>query len=241
MAAPLSGINEMFTVRPYAFGMSYAAPCNPFESFLLLFAALIGRMSRYVDDRRHRAEHARPVFEAVLDRLDRMFLCVQRAVERYELGRPTRAPSAACHAAAAAARAARDAAQSDSGEQAETAPRRTRGWGFRLPQGFGWLPRLLPEAEGFRTQLRDVLNDPVLIELLAKEPKVRRTLRSLCNMLGLGNFIVKPAQEAALGRYVAGRGWRVRDVPAAPSAAETALDIAEVAGPVPAAARRQNE
>lgn len=208
--------------------MIQAAPANPFESFLLRFAVLIGGLSRCVGDHHRRAEQ--PVYAAVLDLLDKIFTRVQRAVHAFEPGRPTRKPSAACLEAAAAARAARAA----SGTQAETASRVTRGRGFRLPQGFGWLPRVSPEAEAYVPQMRDILNEPALAELLANAPIVRRTLLSLCNMLGVGTFKVEPTQVAALGRYDVRRGWRVREKPSARDAGETAR-------PGPSLDRPQNE
>ena len=212
-------------------GMSFAAPRNLFESFFISFALLIGKLGSCVHHNRHRTEQARPGLDAVRDRLSTMFARVQRAVLAHEAGRPIRMPSAACHEAAAAARAAR--ASDTSGASGETAPRRERARSTRLPQGFGWLLRFVPEAEAYDGWLREILNEPTLPELLAREPSVRRTLLSLCNMLGVGNFMVQPAQEAALGRYVIGRGWRVRQEPASPGAWGTARPAA--------ASRRQDE
>ena len=55
-----------------------------------------------------------------------------------------------------------------------------------LPQKFGWLLKLVPEAVGYRSQLENLLRDPEMAALLAAAPTaMRRPLRSLCRMLGL--------------------------------------------------------
>ena len=55
-----------------------------------------------------------------------------------------------------------------------------------LPQKFGWLLKLVPEAVGYRSQLEHLLRDPEMAALLAAAPTaMRRPLRSLCRMLGL--------------------------------------------------------
>lgn len=203
--------------------MTKPLPANPFGGFILSFALFVGGLSRCVVDFGPRSGASSLLFSAVLDRLDKLFCRVHRAVLLYEPGRPNRRPSAACMEAAAIARAERTA-------RGETAQRTTRSLGFRLPGGFGWLPRFLPEAEAYSSRLRDVLNDPALAELVANVPSVRRTLVSLCNMLGVGNFMVQPANEAVLGQYHIGRGWRARAEPASP-------DTRHAASPAPAPAR----
>ena len=56
----------------------------------------------------------------------------------------------------------------------------------KLPQKFGWLLKLVPEAVGYRAQLEHLLRDPEMAALLAAAPTaMRRPLRSLCRMLGL--------------------------------------------------------
>ena len=55
-----------------------------------------------------------------------------------------------------------------------------------LPQKFGWLLKLVPEAVGYRSQLEHLLREPEMAALLAAAPTaMRRPLRSLCRMLGL--------------------------------------------------------
>jgi hypothetical protein len=55
-----------------------------------------------------------------------------------------------------------------------------------LPQKFGWLLRLVPEAVQYRGQLEILLQDAEMAALLAAAPgPMRRPLRSLCRMLGV--------------------------------------------------------
>ena len=56
----------------------------------------------------------------------------------------------------------------------------------KLPNKFGWLLKLVPEAVGYRSQLEYLLADPEMAALIAAAPTaMRRPLRSLCRMLGL--------------------------------------------------------
>jgi hypothetical protein len=53
-----------------------------------------------------------------------------------------------------------------------------------LPQKFGWLIPLVPEAVVFRAQLENLLRDPAMAALMAAAPDaMARPLRSLCWML----------------------------------------------------------
>jgi hypothetical protein len=55
----------------------------------------------------------------------------------------------------------------------------------RLPRGFGWLIRLVPEAAVSGSQLQYWMEDPELVALLARAPQAGRILRSLCRMLAI--------------------------------------------------------
>jgi hypothetical protein len=56
----------------------------------------------------------------------------------------------------------------------------------KLPQKFGWLLPLVPDAVGYRSQLENLLRDPEMAALLAAAPaSLSRPLRSLCWMLRL--------------------------------------------------------
>jgi len=55
-----------------------------------------------------------------------------------------------------------------------------------LPQKFGWLLKLVPEAAGYRSQLERLFRDPEMVALIEAAPKsLGRPLRSLCWMLAL--------------------------------------------------------
>ena len=60
----------------------------------------------------------------------------------------------------------------------------------RLPRGFGWLVRLVPEAACSGAQLQHLLSEPGMAELLAGTPGAKRVLRPLCRMLA-----VEPSPE----------------------------------------------
>ncbi len=60
----------------------------------------------------------------------------------------------------------------------------------RLPRGFGWLVRLVPEAACYGAQLQGLLSGPGMAELLAATPGAKRVLRPLCRMLA-----VEPSPE----------------------------------------------
>lgn len=65
----------------------------------------------------------------------------------------------------------------------------------RLPEGFGWLVRLVPEARSFGSQLEHLLRQPEMAALLESAPQAGRLLRPLCRMLG-----VRPEPPLALPR-----------------------------------------
>ena len=55
-----------------------------------------------------------------------------------------------------------------------------------LPQKFGWLLPLVPDAIGYRSQLEHLFRDPEMAALMEAAPTaMRRPLRSLCWMLGV--------------------------------------------------------
>ncbi len=55
----------------------------------------------------------------------------------------------------------------------------------RLPRGFAWLPRQVPEAAAYGSQLRHLLADPEMAALIAAAPQAGRLLRPLCRTLGI--------------------------------------------------------
>ena len=67
----------------------------------------------------------------------------------------------------------------------------------RLPRGFAWLVRRLPQAASAASQLQHLLADPAMAELIAAAPQAGRLLRPLCRMLGVRP---PPAPSLSSGR-----------------------------------------
>ncbi len=85
----------------------------------------------------------------------------------------------------------------------------------RLPRGFAWLLRRLPQAAAAASQLQHLLADPAMADLLAAAPQAGRLLRPLCQMLGVRP---PPARSLSSGRKQAGPVGAPPPVrPAAPS------------------------
>ena len=90
-----------------------------------------------------------------------------------------------------AARFARIAAQAGAGKipAARTRPPRIRlpspASPQRLPRGFAWLVRAMPESACFGSQLSHLLAEPEMAALLEAEPRLARVLGPLCRMLAV--------------------------------------------------------
>jgi hypothetical protein len=80
-----------------------------------------------------------------------------------------------------------------------------------LPDGFGWLPRVFPGTHDMPAavtypaqQLRDLLADPTMAELIETNPAIGRILRPLFEALGIERpailAIPSPAPAAAVQR-----------------------------------------
>ena len=57
--------------------------------------------------------------------------------------------------------------------------------GVRLPAGYGWLVRMVPEAAQFGAQFQALLDDPEIGPALVAAPGAGRVLRPLCKMLAV--------------------------------------------------------
>ncbi len=83
-------------------------------------------------------------------------------------------------------------------------PRPARPQPLRLPRGFAWLVRRLPQAASAASQLQHLLADPAMADLLAAAPQAGRLLRPLCQMLGVrpppAQHPPPPARPAAPSR-----------------------------------------
>ena len=135
-----------------------AAPRTPAESF----ATLLAWLGRAVVARGGGGQLGQPLIALIIDRLRGINQCFARLAARIRDGRYARR-TVAPHRRAAA-------------------PRRP----YPLPQTFGWLLPLLPEAPAYRSQLEHLLRDAEMAALLQAAPEaLGRPLRSLCRMLGL--------------------------------------------------------
>jgi hypothetical protein len=66
------------------------------------------------------------------------------------------------------------------------------------PRRFGWLVRLASyQAAGYGCQLRAVLGQPEMVELLLAAPQAARILRPLCRMLAVETALLRPRPEGA--------------------------------------------
>jgi hypothetical protein len=100
-----------------------------------------------------------------------------------------------------------------------------------LPQTFGWLLTLVPEAVGYRAQLDHLLRDPEMTALIAAAPApMARALRPLLWMLRLPPPpVLPPRRRAATARPKAPRPSRPR--PAQPPSRRASPVPARACGP----------
>ncbi len=112
----------------------------------------------------------------------------------------------------------------------------------RLPRRFGWLLRLEREAAAAAgSQLRHLLADPEMADILAAAPQAGRLLRPLCRMLGVQPPpALAPAPRRSRPRTAPNHAAAA---PAAPPSGPPPRGSGEVlrrAGPAAAAARRRS-
>jgi len=76
--------------------------------------------------------------------------------------------------------------------------RRTAGPGLRWPGRFGWLlVKAAYRAAGFGSQLRVVLEQPEMVELLRAAPQAGRILLPLCRALAIETSVLRPRPVGA--------------------------------------------
>ena len=72
------------------------------------------------------------------------------------------------------------------------------GAGVRLPTGFGWVTRVLPQTGQYAGLLAYLLRDPEMAALVEKTPQAARILRPLCQLLGVKETeLLRPRAGAA--------------------------------------------
>ena len=80
------------------------------------------------------------------------------------------------------------------GPGAGVGTRRAAKTGARLwPGRFGWLVRAASfQAAGYGSQLRQILEQPEMVELLKAAPQAARILRPVCRMLAIETAVLQP-------------------------------------------------
>lgn len=142
---------------------------HPLAAFLERLALLVESLGHCITTRRGWERRDQAFYDSALLRVQRLFASVQRAVLFAASGRVRPAPPAPPQAAA------RDGQRRRILPPGEVA----------LPQGSGWLVRLVPGNQVYGSALADLLEDPNLPASLANSSAARRSLRSLCVMLGV--------------------------------------------------------
>jgi len=72
------------------------------------------------------------------------------------------------------------------------------------PGRFGWLVlRAAYQAAGFGCQLRVILGEPEMIELLIAAPQAARILRPVCRMLAIETSLLRPGTTGAVAEVAA--------------------------------------
>ena len=76
----------------------------------------------------------------------------------------------------------------------KAATSRARIW----PARFGWLVRAASyQAAGYASQLREILGQPEMVELLQATPQAARILRPVCRMLAIEEQLLRPGQPVS--------------------------------------------
>ena len=87
---------------------------------------------------------------------------------------------------------------------------------LRWPGRFGWLVWAAAyQAAGYGSQLRTILGQPEMVELLLAAPQAGRILRPLCRMLAVETSLLRPGVEVVASDITVRIRKRIR-VPRAP-------------------------
>ncbi len=156
--------------------MTYVLP-PPIERFAFIIEALCQAAA----ERSARRWIAVAIANLIWMRLRRTgarFAKLAARVRAGALPAATRASASGASDQSAESRADRQAKRRKSDDPADRSAK-------RLPRGFAWLLRLVPEAAVYGSQLNHLLSDPEMVALLEAAPQMGRLLRPLCQMLGI--------------------------------------------------------
>jgi hypothetical protein len=124
------------------------------------FALVIAGLCRTTASRIAIDRDAGPLLIRIFSRLHRLAARLKSLVARIEAGTPPQSRPA----------------------RPTIGPRRRKP---RLPDGSGWLIRVVPGAAVYAGQVQTLLDDPQTAALLAAAPQAGRILRPLCRMLAI--------------------------------------------------------
>ncbi|MDR3523782.1 MAG: hypothetical protein P4L66_06725 [Acetobacteraceae bacterium] len=146
--------------------MDSSTPLSSYQSLSAVLRALRGEVGGW---------EVRRLFNHVLAlllyrRLGEICGQIERLAARFQTGRLLRRPSRAVSGG----------------------PRRAGG--ARLwPRRFGWLVKAAAyQAAGYGSQLREILQQPQMVDLLQATPQAARILRPVCRMLAVENALLQP-------------------------------------------------
>jgi hypothetical protein len=148
------------------FVCSVSTALHPASGLAQGFAQIVDAMCRAIAVRAARDAARRALLVLLWQRLRRLAGRLERAAAR---------------AAAGTLRAPRPSTRPTPHQAAPRAPRPPEP----LPSSLPALARLAPEVVGFRSQLRALLSQPAVADLLAATPRMARHVRPLCRMLGV--------------------------------------------------------
>jgi hypothetical protein len=119
---------------------------------------------------------------------------------------------------------------------------RRAGTAWVWPGRFGWLVRAAAyRAAGYGCQLREILGQPEMVELLIAAPQAGRILRPVCRMLAVETSLLRPRAAGAEVGPCEGPERIVPEVKARVRRARVVVDFGRIPLPrgVLSAARRQ--
>ncbi len=157
--------------------MQVVLPLTPLDRFAFIIEALC-QAAAARSARRWIAVAVANLIWMRLRRTGVRFAKLAARVRAGELPAATRASPSGASDQSAESRADRQAKRRKSDDPADRSAK-------RLPRGFAWLLRLVPEAAVYGSQLNHLLSDPEMVALLEAAPQMGRLLRPLCQMLGI--------------------------------------------------------
>ena len=149
--------------------MNSSAPLSPYQSLSVVLRALRGEVGGWTV-RRLLSEVLAPL---LYRRIGEVCGKIERLAARFQAGRLWQ------HV-----------------PQTRAGVRKAAKTGARIwPGRFAWLVRVAGyQAAGYGCQLRHILEQPEMVELLKASPQAARILRPVCRMLAIENSVLRPGE-----------------------------------------------